>query len=431
MCKPFFCDYNKNIGAQQMSTNKILGSALISIGTSIGAGILALPMVSAASGFLLSAALIIGIWVVITLSALLVLEVNLACPRLSCSFDSMTQKTLGKSWRIIVWVTLLCMHYALLAAYSSGATVLLNSLFHNLAGVVLPNWVSAILFVGTLGGAVFWGTRVVDYTNRLFISVKGLLLIASIVLLMPHVDLAKIIGQQATLNSKYLGNAAPIFLGAFGFLATIPSLRIYVGDKRKELRLIILCSTTVPLLIYLLWLLVNLGVVPLVGNANSFAAIKAAGGSVAQLIDTITAIVKSDWLTVALRGFSNISMTTSFLGVALGLFDFLADGCKRVDTRLGRLQTALLTFVPPLIFALFYPRGFIVALGYAAVFMAVLEVIMPALMAYKLQQQNANQATANATAPAASKFHRLLFNKFLLMSIAVVGVAIIVLQIIC
>jgi tyrosine-specific transport protein len=402
-----------------MNTNKVFGSALLSVGTSIGAGILALPMVSSASGFLMSAVLIASIWVLITLSGLLVLEVNLTCPKFSSSFDAMAQKTLGKVGRAITWITLLCLHYALLSAYSSGATVLLNNLFYVMSGINFPSWISAVLFVGGLGGAVFWSTMAVDYTNRFFISIKGLLLVVSIVLLLPHVDLVKIVGQQTIYSSKYLGTAAPIFLGAFGFLATIPSLRLYVGDKRKELRLIIVCSTTIPLFIYLLWLLVNLGVVPLAGDANSFTAIKIAGGSVDKLIVAITTIIKNDWVTTALRGFANISMTTSFLGVSLGLFDFLADGCKRSDTRFGRLQTALLTFIPPLIFALFYPRGFIVALGYAAIFMAILEVIFPALMAYKLQKHDATLLKTN----------RFLFNKFLLMSVIVAGIVLIMLQI--
>lgn len=406
-----------------MSTNKIIGSTLISIGTSIGAGILALPMVGAASGFLFSAILILGLWLVITASALLVVELNLTCPANSCSFDAMAQKTLGSAGRLITWITLLCLHYALLAAYSSGATVLLNSLFLNTLKINVANWVCALFFLGTLGGAVFWSTKAVDYTNRFFISIKGLLLIAAIILLMPHIDPAKIIGATATHSYKHLGIAAPIFLGSFGFLATIPSLRIYVGDKRKELQIVVICGTTIPLLVYLLWLLVNLGIVPFAGKENSFSAIQSTGGSVAQLIDVISHIIKNKWATIALQGFSNISMTTSFLGVALGLFDFLADGCKRANNRSGRVQTTFLTFLPPLIFALFYPQGFIIALGYAAIFVAILEIIFPALMVYKLKHVIIHQ---NVTS---SKINKILFNKIILSAIITIGVIIIVLQI--
>ncbi|PMC11863.1 hypothetical protein CJ207_25730, partial [Klebsiella aerogenes] len=33
----------------------------------------------------------------------------------------------------------------------------------------------------------------------------------------------------------------------------------------------------------------------------------------------------------------------------------------------GRIQSGVITFLPPLAFALFYPRGFVMALGYAGV----------------------------------------------------------------
>jgi tyrosine-specific transport protein len=96
----------------------------------------------------------------------------------------------------------------------------------------------------------------------------------------------------------------------------------------------------------------------------------------------------SQWISVGVNGFSDIAMTTSFLGVTLGLFDFLADGLKRQNTRAGRLQTALITFIPPLFFALYYPKGFITALGYAGLCVTVLEVILPALMVYRLRKSS-------------------------------------------
>lgn len=399
---------------------KVIGSVLISVGTSIGAGMLALPMVGAPSGYLMSVALMIVMWILITLSALLIVDINLTCPKQASSFDAMAYKTLGRIGQAVTWVTMLCLHYALLAAYSSGASVLLSSLFHNITGIIFPNWITAMMFVVTLGGAVFWSTKAVDYTNRFFISIKGLLLFTYIILLLPHVDMTKIIEQQANHSGKYLGVAAPIFLGSFGFLATIPSIRLYIGEKHRELRVIIICSTTISLLIYLAWLLVNLGVVPLSSNdTNSFKAILSSGASVDMLINAITAIIMNEKGTAALVGFSSVSMTTSFLGVSLGLFDFLAEGCKRPDTRFGRLQTAFVTFIPPLIFALYYPKGFIVALGYAAVFMVILEIVSPALMAYKLQKQNIKILRNN----------KFLFNKFLLTSIIIEGLVIATLQV--
>ena len=147
----------------------------------------------------------------------------------------------------------------------------------------------------------------------------------------------------------------------------------------------IVCGTTVALVIYLLWLATTLGVVPMHGE-NSFSSIAQNNSSVDGLVNTINLLAHSRWVSIGVNGFSNVAMTTSFLGVTLGLFDFLADGCKRPNSRFGRTQTALITFVPPLIFAFYFPGGFILALKYAAIFVAILEIILPALMVYKLRR---------------------------------------------
>ncbi len=43
----------------------------------------------------------------------------------------------------------------------------------------------------------------------------------------------------------------------------------------------------------------------------------------------------------------------------------------------------MITFLPPLAFALFYPRGFVMALGYAGVALAVLALMLPAMLVMK------------------------------------------------
>lgn len=395
-----------------MQNNKVIGSILILVGTSIGAGILALPMVSASSGFLSASLLMIGVWALMTITALLILEVNLFFPAESNSFDAMSRKTLGKIGQLTTWISFFGLLYALLAAYTAGTATLLTSLLAA-KNIYLPTSISATLFIVVFGGAVFWSTSAVDYSNRFLMSIKGLLLVASITLLMPYIDMVKIFSSHELYSNRYLGAAAPIFLVAFGLHLTIPSIRNYVGNKPKELRFIVLCSMTVPLIVYLLWLLTTLGVVPLNGE-HSFSQIKAAGNSVNGLIAAVDVLTKNSWVMVAINGFSNVAMTTSFLGVSLGLFDFLADGLKRSDTRFGRFQTALVTFVPPLIFALFYPKGFIIALSYAAIFESILCVILPALMAYKFRTDDRVR-------------NNWLFNRVLLLSIMVIGIVLIIL----
>jgi aromatic amino acid transport protein len=362
---------------------QIIGSALILIGTAIGAGMLALPLISAQAGFIPALILLIGIWLLMTLTALLVLEVNLAFPINKNNFNTMAMATLGPVGQFVAWLTCLLLLYALTSAYIAGNASLLAQASQTFFNHSLSSDSDAILFTLVFGGIVFISTRSVDIVNRSLISIKGITLILILIVLLPHVNTAQLIHQEGSV--KYLWAAAPIFLTSFGFHTVIPSLSSYLNKDAKALKKIIVIGAAVPLLIYTLWLICALGIIPLVGS-NSFTEIAAQGNSVGNFVGTLDKIVNNHWVSIGVDGFSNIAMTTSFLGVTLGLFDFLADGFKRKNSRAGRLQTALLTFIPPLAFAIYYPKGFIMALGYGAIFVAILEIILPVLMVYKLRQ---------------------------------------------
>ncbi|MCN4440417.1 tryptophan permease, partial [Escherichia coli] len=64
-------------------------------------------------------------------------------------------------------------------------------------------------------------------------------------------------------------------------------------------------------------------------------------------------------LDLLLVVFSNFAVASSFLGVTLGLFDYLADLFGFDDSAVGRLKTALLTFAPPVVGGLLFPNGFL------------------------------------------------------------------------
>ena len=63
--------------------------------------------------------------------------------------------------------------------------------------------------------------------------------------------------------------------------------------------------------------------------------------------------------------FSFFAITTSFIGVTLGLVDFLADGFKLKATLSHRFYLSLLVFIPPLVIVSIDPSLFFVALKFA------------------------------------------------------------------
>ena len=89
-----------------VSTMKKLGGVLLIAGTSIGAGMLAIPYAVAAAGFFYAVILLLVNWLIMLATALLMVEVNTRQP-IAADLNTMAKATLGKSGQVINWLTYL------------------------------------------------------------------------------------------------------------------------------------------------------------------------------------------------------------------------------------------------------------------------------------------------------------------------------------
>ena len=77
-----------------MLKNKTFGSALIIAGTTIGAGMLAMPLTSAGIGFGYTVLLLVGLWALLVYSGLLFVEVYQTADRLNDGVATLAENTL-------------------------------------------------------------------------------------------------------------------------------------------------------------------------------------------------------------------------------------------------------------------------------------------------------------------------------------------------
>jgi tyrosine-specific transport protein len=174
-------------------------------------------------------------------------------------------------------------------------------------------------------------------------------------------------------------SAAPVIVVSFGFHHIIPSLAQYNQGNLSVLKRVILIGSILPLIVYILWEMIALGLVP----RNELA-----GGDVGAFITGLSDLLNKPWLSVVINGFANLALITSFLGVSLGLFDFLCDSLKVNSARMShRVGVGLVTYVFPLLCAIFIPTGFIQLLAYGGVFFAIMAFVMPPLMVFVLRRR--------------------------------------------
>lgn len=353
------------------TSNRTFGATLLIAGTAIGAGMLALPAVTATYGFLPSLILFVVSWMVMTLAAFVMLEANLWFAS-DANLISMSKQTLGKWGETIAWLAYLLLLYSLMTAYLSGMNALLISAIDALFHTRLQPLGGSLLLIGLFGIIIYLGAATIDYLNRLLM----LGLIASYLILIFLLSPSIQIERLTAFNFNQMWLAIPVIVTSFGFQIIIPSLRAYLESDFKKLRFAILLGSVVPLIVYLIWELNVLGVLPLEG-VNGLKQIEATGQPATGLTLALEKVLANRAIGTTMSFFAFYAIATSFIGVSFSLFDFLADGFHIPKNKLGRFLTALITFIPPFIFSFSYPRAFILALGFAGVFVAVLLIILP------------------------------------------------------
>jgi tyrosine-specific transport protein len=333
---------------------------------------LGLPVSSAMAGFVPSTLMFVLSWAFMMVTGLLLLEVNLYF-REDVNLITMADKTLGKFGQGTAWFLFLFLFYSIMVAYSAGSGELIADFVEETTKIVIPAWAGSLIFVGLFGLIVYFGTFAVDGMNRLLMA--GLLITYFMLLALgfPHIS-NKLLQQIDWSESLWV---VPIMIISFGYHNLVPSLTTYLQFDAKKMRLSIIVGSALPLVAYLLWEWLILGLIPLEefqqaasqGNMVTHTLKKVAGGKL--------------WVVDVAQYFAFFAIVTSFIGVALSFVDFLADGFQIKKDHKGRALTCTMVLVPPLFFAVLYPAIFVKALQYAGGFGAVvLFGILPALMAW-------------------------------------------------
>ena len=364
--------------------NKTLGSTLITSGTMIGAGMLAMPLTSAGIGFTFTVVLLVLLWILLTYSALLFVEVYQTA-EYDAGIGTLAAQYFGRPGRIIATSVLMIFLYALLSAYVTGGGAILASTLPDFATPDLKMKGSILAFTIFFGIFVAIGTSFVDALNRfLFIAMIAALFIV-LGLMIPEIKIDNLMAMP--IDKALLISASPVFFTAFGFHGSIPCLNKYLEGDVKALRFSIIMGSAITLVGYLLWQFSTHGVL----SQSRFLEILNQDPTLNGLIEAVRVITGSTIIAAVVKIFSALALITSFLGVALGLLECIDDLLKRAfNISANRLSLGFLTFLPPLLFAFFYPEGFILALGYAGQMFAFYAVVLPAALVWKARHQHPN-----------------------------------------
>ena len=331
-----------------VSVARIISGAFLIAGTCVGGGMLALPVETGPSGFIPSVLIMLISWAFMTITGLLIIEANLWMEE-GAHLMTMASKLLGKPGKWITIVFYLFMGYASLIAYNTAGASLIDNAFNDLFTRDLMRVESCILFALVFGTMIYFGTRTIGIINTL-------LMVGMIVayLVLTITGTGKIHPEYLTHREwSFSYYSFPLLLATFSYQIMVPSITPYLKRDPRALKTAIIVGTTIPFIVYLIWQWIVLGSVPLEGEMGLLQAFKK--GQPAT--ESLRAFVKSPWISVSAQFFAFFALVTSYLGIALGLKDFLMDLFSLKNKKSNNLYMGLLAVIPSLVFAILYPKA--------------------------------------------------------------------------
>lgn len=355
----------------------ILGGAMIIAGTAVGAGMFSIPMVTSGVWFSGSVVLLIYTFICMLLSGLMILEANMNYPA-GASFHTMVKDLLGTTWNSINGLSVTFVLYILTYAYISAGSSIITA---NLSGhIQIPQAGAGFIFAFIVAFIVWLSTRAVDRLSTILIGGMVITFIMSIGGMISTASPAILFNQVEQSDHQYLPYALaalPYLLTSFGYHGNVPGLVKYYNKDSRSVVMSLVFGATITVVIYILWQYAIQGNIP----RSAFIEIRESGNNIDALLTQMNISTKNSFISQFLNLFSYMALASSFLGVSLGLFDFIADFFKFKDNQQGRFKSVLVTFVPPTVLALIFPNGFIYAIGFAGLAATIWAVIVPALMA--------------------------------------------------
>ncbi len=324
---------------------------LLVSGTCIGGGMLALPVQTAGAGFVLSFFGVLLCWVFMTYTGLLLVEATLWIKN-ETHFSSLSKTLVGNGTRILALLVYLFMNYTSLIAYTAGGAQLIGNQVEAHLGTALSYEACCVIFTVIFGSMIWLGAKIVGNLNFMFMIGLVATYFALVGLGSGHINMANLAFRPAW--SEGLGIFSMI-LATFSYQMVVPSLCLQLEYDAKKLKKAIIIGTTIPFIVYTIWLFIIHGVVPLSGPDGLMSALERGASATEPLRAQF-----NHWALSAFADFfAFFAVVTSYLGLSLALFYFLKDCFAELKFKMGKSAIILASIIPTMLLAIKWPNALI------------------------------------------------------------------------
>ena len=197
----------------------VVGGTLLIAATTIGVGMLGLPVATGPGGFVPATFVYILTWFFMLCTGLLLLEVCTWMPA-EANLITMTHRLLGPVGKAVCWVVYLFLFLtAMIAHVSAGGSTLVDIL--NLSfGLAMPQSAAMIVYVLIFSPIVYLGTRSVDRFNLVMMTGVLATYVLFVIFSAGRVDVSLL--KYADWSKAW--PALPVLFTAFAYQMIIPTL---------------------------------------------------------------------------------------------------------------------------------------------------------------------------------------------------------------
>ncbi len=320
---------------------------MLIMGTIIGVGMFGLPITQGAGGFIPAMLVLALCWIYTVCCARLLLEACTWMPR-GANFMTIARNLVGKKGAFFCWLFYSIFFYCGMTAHISAAGNTISALFSHM----FSHSLASIFYTAIFCAFVYSSMKASDFLNRVIVGALSFTFLLFILSTFHEIQ-PDLLVEQRWMNAW---PAVPVVLFAFAFQFIIPPLYNYLDGDTFAMKKAIWIGSTSIFILYTLWNLMILGIVP---GQELFKTLMAGGSSIHALEE----ILQNRLISGIAQEFAILAISTSFLGVSISFFDFWADSLHWEKKGSQGVILIGIVFALPLMFALSYPDVFIEALN--------------------------------------------------------------------
>lgn len=365
--------------------SKIIGSSFLIAGTSIGAGMLALPLILAKFGLLYSLIIMFLVSLVVIFFSLINVELYLKSGKIG-TLGAIADFYGGKIYAFIGHMCIFLLTFSLTSAYISGLGSTIGAsleIFHISSNqtylmIIVTFIISVILLLQI---------KNIDIINRfLFISLIFILLIICVRLLMVSgINFDYILKTNSNILDYKM--AILVIFTSFGFQIILPTISQICDFNKFDIIKSIIYGSLLTFGIYSIWVYSTISAIYSLAP-ESYNEILLGKIEIGEFLIILSKIANINYLAYIIKLVSILAITTSAIGIAMAQIQLIKAFFNKNEFSKVIILELFMTIIPSSLIAIFIPNAFIKALGFAGAILIVKVIILQSILLLKSGNHN-------------------------------------------